>query len=79
MTRCNICNYSNNIFTSYLFGRSSRLLPPFLVLLVIFPAAKYLCGCLFYTVDLFLVCWIFSCREPRLVTKSQEAAFITLG
>ena len=53
MTRCNICN-SNNIFTSYRFGRSSRLLPPFLVLLVVFSAAKYLCACLFYTVALFL-------------------------
>ena len=46
MTRCNICN-SNNIFTSYRFGRSSRLLPPFLMLLLILSSTKYLCACLF--------------------------------
>ena len=79
MTRCNICN-SNNMFTGYRFGRSSRLLPPFLMLLVIFPEANYLCVAVCFTLLIFfLFVGSSAARKPRLVTKSHEAAFMTFG
>ena len=79
MTRWNICN-SNNIFTSYRFGRSSRLLPPFLVLSWSFFLRQNTCVAVCFTLLIFfLFVGSSPAGKPRLVTKFQEAAFITFG